>query len=154
MTIEGGLEVRPYGESDYQALQGLYRESSLSNRRYRAQLLARPDLLQLAAEDLRPDTVIVAISGEMIVGFAVVLPKAADMAELDGLFVAPSHFGKGIGRVLADRAAQLARSRGARRLRVVGNPDALGFYLTVGFTLVGQEETLFDTAPVLERALN
>ncbi|MCE1114189.1 MULTISPECIES: GNAT family N-acetyltransferase [Pseudomonas] len=69
-----------------------------------------------------------------ILGFAGVANGRVDM-----LFVAPEHFGRGVGqRLLRHAVAEL----NAERLDVnEQNPQALGFYLHEGFEIIGRSET-------------
>jgi predicted N-acetyltransferase YhbS len=53
----------------------------------------------------------------------------------------------GIGRRLVHDAIQLARSRGATRIDVVANPQAVAFYEAVGFITAGDAQTRFGPAP-------
>lgn len=75
------------------------------------------------------------------------LEPAADGCELDGLFVEPERMRGGIGRLLIEDAKQIARERGAKRIDVVANPQAVAFYEAVGFVSVGDAETRFGSAP-------
>ena len=53
----------------------------------------------------------------------------------------------GIGRRLVEDATRVARERGATRIDVVANPQAVAFYEAVGFTYVGDAQTRFGPAP-------
>lgn len=89
-----------------------------------------------------------------VAGFAVVLPKGADEAELDGLFVEPDIWGLGVGRTLVDAAAEFAMGAlSASVLVVTANPRAVPFYHRCGFVAVGVADTRFGPAPVLARSL-
>ena len=80
-------------------------------------------------------------------GFAVLLERAGFACELDGLFVEPDRMRTGVGRRLIEDAMQVARSRGATRIDVVANPQAVAFYEAVGFTTGGAAQTRFGPAP-------
>jgi ribosomal protein S18 acetylase RimI-like enzyme len=53
----------------------------------------------------------------------------------------------GVGRRLVEDAKRIARERGATRIDVVANPQALRFYEGVGFTPVGEAQRRFGPAP-------
>jgi ribosomal protein S18 acetylase RimI-like enzyme len=53
----------------------------------------------------------------------------------------------GVGRRLVEDAKRIARERGATRMDVVANPQAVAFYEAVGFNLVGETQTRFGPAP-------
>src|SRR3546814_12499406 len=61
-----------------------------------------------------------------------------DEAEISLLFVEPAAIGRGIGRALWEHAVAKARREGLRRLKVLSDPFALGFYRAVGAPLSGQ----------------
>ena len=101
----------------------------------------------LAAEQIEQGLVRVAESGGGVVGFAVLLESRAGACELDGLFVEPGRMRGGVGRRLVEDAARIARGRGAVRIDVVANPQAVPFYERVGFVVTGEASTRFGPAP-------
>ena len=114
---------------------------------YRAQLDAHPDAIELPADQLAAGFVRVAEQAGVVVGFSVLLAASADACELDGLFVEPRVMRTGIGRRLIDDVARIALERGATRIEVIANPQALAFYESVGFVPAGSAETRFGPAP-------
>jgi predicted N-acetyltransferase YhbS len=59
----------------------------------------------------------------------------------------------GVGRRLVEDAKRIAHERGAARIDVVANPQALAFYEAVGFTTVGAAQTRFGPAPRMSLAV-
>src|SRR3954447_21807664 len=114
---------------------------------YRAQLAAHPDAIELPAEQIAAGLVRVAERDGVIVGFVVLLERSGDACELDGLFVEPDRMRAGVGGRLVHAAKQMARERGATRIDVVANPQAVEFYEAVGFTPFGEAQTRFGPAP-------
>ena len=139
--------------ADHSSLEALQWRASLANPGDRDSLLANPDAIALPGEHIADGHVFVAEYDDVIVGFAAVLPRPDGNAELDALFVEPNLWKKGVGRVLVDRCAYVARSRAARVLFVVGNPHAEGFYTACGFRTTGTIETRFGTGLAMERQL-
>ena len=133
--------------SERTALENLQRRSSMHEPMYRAQLAANPDAIELPAEQITARLVRVAERDGAIVGFAVLFEPSEGACELDGLFVEPDAMRGGIGRVLVQDAVRIARDRGATRIDVVANPQALAFYEAVGFTTTGAAKTRFGSAP-------
>ena len=95
---------------------------------------------------VRPEHVLVAEMEGRLVGYVRLaprydrLPAARHVYEIKGLAVSPDSRGKGIGRQLVLEAAEVARSRGARRLtlNVLGtNPVAQRLYERCGFVVEG-----------------
>ncbi|MCB5163884.1 GNAT family N-acetyltransferase [Streptomyces bambusae] len=76
---------------------------------------------------------------------------------IEDIGIAPAHRRRGIGRLLVERAADLARSYGAAHLwlEVTNvNAPAIHAYLRLGFTFCGLDTTLYDgTASAGEQAL-
>lgn len=86
--------------------------------------------------------VLVAESDGGVVGFAELVPDDEDDARchLYRIYVAPEHWGRGIGGALLDRAEAVARERAFERLELsvmAANERALGFYEAHGFDRVG-----------------
>jgi GNAT superfamily N-acetyltransferase len=89
--------------------------------------------------------VIVAELDGKVAGFA-----AAVGGELDGLFVEPDLWGRGIGRTLIDAAAHEARRKGLT-LTVIAAPGARRFYESCGFSVEGEVWTRFGAALRMSR---
>ena len=72
------------------------------------------------------------------------------------LLTAPSRRGQGVGALLIDHAAELARREGAARLRVdcwAGVPELQAAYERLGFTRVGGFEVRGWPGAILTRPL-
>src|SRR6476619_7256563 len=117
--------IRDARASERETLEDLQRRSSMHEPMYREQLAAHPDAIELPAEQITAGLVRVAERQGVIVGFAVLFEASEGACELDGLFVEPDAMRGGIGRVLVQDAARVARDRGATRIDVVANPQAL-----------------------------
>ena len=89
----------------------------------------------------------------MIIGFAAVLMRPDGNTDLDALFVDPALWKQGVGRLLVDHCAEVARARGSSILHVVGNPHAEGFYTACGFGTTGTVETRFGAGLAMQRGL-
>jgi GNAT superfamily N-acetyltransferase len=139
--------LRPAQIPERDALERLQRRSSMHQPMYRTQLTAHPDAIELPAEHITAGLVRVAEQDGVVVGFAVLLERSGDACELDGLFVEPDRMRAGVGRRLVEDAKRIARTRGAIRIDVVANPQAIAFYQAVGFTPAGNAVTRFGPAP-------
>jgi GNAT superfamily N-acetyltransferase len=135
-----GLTLRLARADEHGALEELQRRASLELPEYRDQLIANPDAIYLPEGQIANGQVIVAELDGEIAGFAAVVG-----GELDGLFVEPDLWGRGIGRALADAATHEARKRGLA-LKVIANPRARRFYESCGFSVEGDEQTRFGPA--------
>jgi GNAT superfamily N-acetyltransferase len=131
------IRIRVAHPREREELEALQWRASLANVDDRPHLEANPDAIELPAEQVESGQVIVAEVGGTIAGFAAVLG-----GELDGLFVEPDLWGKGIGKALVDAATLIARRRGLS-LSVTGNPAARGFYERCGFAAEGEVQTRF-----------
>jgi len=139
--------VRLAEVSERVALERLQLRSSMHFPMYRSQLTAHPDAIELPAEQITAGHVRVAERNGVVVGFAVLLERSGDACELDGLFVEPDRMRAGVGRRLVAEAKRIARERGATRIDVVANPQAVAFYEAVGFKPAGEAQTRFGPAP-------
>jgi GNAT superfamily N-acetyltransferase len=84
----------------------------------------------------RGGTLVGAFDADALAGFAIYRPRLAEgMANLSALYVSRSYRRKGIGSLLAEEVARLARADGARRLYVSATPSGptIEFYRRHGF---------------------
>ena len=125
---------------EHAELEQLQAHASLELPEHREQLLANPDAVHLPPAQIANGQVIVAEFNGQVAGFAAVVG-----GELDGLFVEPELWGRGIGRALVDAATHEARRKGLA-LRVVASPSVRRFYESCGFTAEGEEQTRFGPA--------
>ena len=128
-----------------QALEDLQRGASLANENDREALLAHPDAIDLPAERIERGQVFVAEDDGQILGFAALVGS-----ELDGLFVEPGLWGKGIGRALIEAAVHEARLQGLS-VAVIANPAARVFYEKCGFVAEAEAQTRFGPAIRMSR---
>ena len=134
------LNLRRARPEERLALEDLKWRASLDLPDYRRQLIANPDSVHLPPAQIANGQVIVAEMDGSIAGFAAVVG-----GELDGLFVEPDLWGRGIGRALIDAAVHEARKRGLA-LTVIANPSAKRFYESCGFSIEGDAQTRFGPA--------
>jgi GNAT superfamily N-acetyltransferase len=104
-------------------------------------LLEQPELIDLDEEMLANNEVFVAEVGDRIVGFATIVAHDGNDAELEGLFVEPSEWRKGIGSKLVHAIEREALAWNASRLHVLANQRVLGFYEALGFSAIGERRT-------------
>jgi GNAT superfamily N-acetyltransferase len=145
--------IRPARHAERTLLEALQWRASLANAGDRDSLLANPDAITVPAEQIADGHVWVAQDDGVVVGFAAVLPRPDGNAELDALFVEPTLWKRGVGRLLVDHCADVARGRASRMLHVVGNPHAEGFYTACGFRTTGAVETRFGDGLAMQLAL-
>jgi len=144
------LIIRPARPEERLDLEELQRRASLALNEYREQLEANTDAIVLPAEQIERGQVLVAELDGRIAGFAAILADQ-DSAELDGLFVEPEFWRRGIGAALVDAAIHEARRWGLSLLTVVANPSAREFYERCGFTAEGITKTQFGPALKMSR---
>jgi GNAT superfamily N-acetyltransferase len=151
--MAAAMFIRPARTDERKMLESLQRRASLRNPGDRDALLAHPDAIVLPIEQIVEGNVFVADDDGTVVGFAAVIPRPDGDAELDALFVEPHLWKKGIGRLLVDHVANIARVRAANFLHVIGNPHAEGFYTSCGFRNTGTVETRFGSGLAMKKAL-
>jgi GNAT superfamily N-acetyltransferase len=144
--------IRPGVPADLPAVSEVFRRASLANVRYRASLLAHPELLIFGPEGLAEGRTHVAEQDGSVVGFAT-WADAGGVPELEDLFVDPPWWRRGIATALVKCIAEVMYARGGERLEVTTNPDAVGFYASVGFASCGVVITEFGDAPRMVLAI-
>jgi GNAT superfamily N-acetyltransferase len=147
------VTVRPAAIVERFELEALQWRASLMWEEDRDALIAHPDAIDLPAAQINEGRTLVAELEGTVVGFAVVLPRPDEDAELDGLFVEPSIWRAGIGRRLLRAAEGLAAAGSATFLYVVSNPRAEGFYYACDFVPVGQQSTRFGNGLVMRKPI-
>ena len=150
------IDIRIAHPDDRLNLVELQRRASLAVEE--GEILQRlqddPSLIDLDEEMLANNEVLVAEIGERIVGFATIVAHDGNDAELEGLFVEPTHWRQGIGTALVHAIEREAAAWGASRLHVVANPHAMPFYQATGFVQVGERKTpLGPMAPLLAKPI-
>ena len=138
------LKIRQANLDERDALEALQRRASTALEEYREQLEAAPDAIELPIEFIERDEVFVAEHDGEVAGFAVLF-VGDEEAELDGLFVDPKHWRKGVGAALVDFATHEARKRGLA-LMVTANISSREFYEKCGFAVEGEAQTRFGPA--------
>jgi ribosomal protein S18 acetylase RimI-like enzyme len=149
MSKRAEVSLRPARPPERKALEDLQRRASLANEADRPHLEAHPDAIELPLAFIERGEVTVAEADGRVAGFAVVQTHDG-FTELDGLFVEPTIWRRGVGRALVDGATHEAR-RAGNALLVVAGEGARGFYERCGFTLEGPAETRFGPALRMSR---
>jgi GNAT superfamily N-acetyltransferase len=138
--------ARPNERLDLEELQ---HRASRALPDYREQLDAHPEAIDLPLEQIERGQVVVAEGVDGVAGFAVIVIDQ-NSAELDGVFVEPELWLRGVGSVLVEKAAHEARRAGLS-LTVVAAPAARDFYEKRGFSVEGDAETRFGPALRMSR---
>ena len=114
--------IRSALPTERSSLEALQWRASLANPGDRDALLAHPDAIVLPAEQIADGDVFVAQRDDVILGFAAILMRPDGDADLDALFVDPALWRRGVGRLLVEHCATVARDRGWREDRGAGPP--------------------------------
>jgi len=139
--------------AEQQALEAVQLRASLTNDGDREALLANPDAIRIPLEQLAAGRVFVAeLNGETL-GFSAIEPRVDGQIELDALFVEPKIRRQGVGRLMVEYCAEVARKQGSTALHVIGNPHAENFYLSCGFEQTGTIQTRFGVGLQMRKAL-
>jgi GNAT superfamily N-acetyltransferase len=139
------LTLRFARPEEHGELEELQRRASFELPDYREELEVNPDAIHLPPAQIANGQVIVAEMDGQLAGFAAIVG-----GELDGLFVEPDLWGRGIGRALLEAAAHEARKRGLT-VTVIASPSARRFYESCGFSVEGEAWTRFGPALKMSR---
>lgn len=137
------VDIRLARADDRRALIELQRRASLvlESEDVRRQLIENPEIIDLDPEMIARNEVFVAEFDGRIVGFATIMAHEGNDAELEGIFVEPSDWRKGIGTALLRQIEREALAWGASRLHVMANPNVESFYRNAGFQKIGERKT-------------
>jgi ribosomal protein S18 acetylase RimI-like enzyme len=114
------------------------------------------DDMIVLAEWLAHDYAMVAEDGAVIAGYGIMRVDAAE-AYVRDLFVDPPFMRNGVGMALFDNMLAFARAQGVRRLTLVADPNAVGFYERYGMREVARESSSYvpgRTLPVMAMDLS
>ena len=144
------LDIRLARPDDRQDLIELLWRASLAWDVVRQDLLDNPELIDIDPEMIARNQIFVAERAGRIVGFATIVPREnndgegeGNDAELEGIFVEPADWRKGIGMALLHQIEREAQAWGANRLHVVASPNVEGFYLAAGFIQTAEQQMPF-----------
>lgn len=144
------LDIRLARADDRQDLIDLLWRASLAWDVVRQDLLDNPEVINVDPEMIARGQVFVAERAGRVVGFATIVPRETNDgegegndAELEGIFVEPAEWRKGIGMALLHQIEREARAWGANRLHVVASPNVEGFYVAAGFTQTREQKMPF-----------
>ena len=107
-------------------------------------------MLQLGEDDVAAHEVHVLERDGVVLGWHR-LTFHAESAELEDLWLEPTLIGKGLGRLLFDHAAELARGHGSRVLEWDAEPFARGFYEAMGGVEIGRTPSAAEPGRTLPR---
>lgn len=138
---------------EHQALEDLKIRASLANENDRTALANAVSEIKLPPEKVFSGQVFVADVNSHILGFSIILPITDGTIVLEGLFVEPDFWNRGIGRALVQHASVLSSSLGFDRLHVIGNIHAENFYKLCGFKITEIIKTRFGTGLVMYKDL-
>lgn len=136
-----------------QRLEALQHRALVACPDLRPLLMAHPDMIALPRAHLAQGYVRVAETDGQVLGFSVVLPRGAGLFELEGLYIEPACWRRGIGRALVAAAAELTGTDLAGtdlaeegKLEALARPGVEDFYVKLGFVAVGAAITAFGPA--------
>ena len=152
-TRDKHMIIRPATPAEQRALEALQLRASLTNQGDREALLANPDAIEIPMEQITAGRVFVSELSGATVGFSAIEPRLDGETELDALFVDPNVRRHGVGRLMVEYCAEVARRRGSKGLHVIGNTHAEEFYIACGFKQIGTIGTRFGVGLLMRKEL-
>jgi GNAT superfamily N-acetyltransferase len=83
--------------------------------------------------------------GDLLGFYALIMRR--EKAELDHIWVMPSHIGTGVGKALFLHAMQIAAGESVAEVEIVSDPNAAGFYRKMGAHQTGEVVSEIDGQP-------
>ena len=102
--------------------------------------------LTISPDFISANQVYVAESEGNLVGFYA-LTMRERKAELDHMWVAPTHIGTGVGKELFLHAMQRAASENVSEVEILADPNAEGFYRKMGAHRIGESTSELEGQP-------
>jgi GNAT superfamily N-acetyltransferase len=135
------VDIRLARPDDRKDLIELQRRASLMWEDTRQRLMEEPELIDLDPEMIARNEVFVAEEGGKVLGFATIVAHEGNDAELEGIFVEPGAWRRGIRTLLLRQIEREAHAWQASRLHVLANRHVVDFYTANGFTIIGETKT-------------
>ncbi len=124
--------VRPARPGEAGFLTALCKRSK-AHWGYDANFMAKSETsLTIAPELIADGNVLVAEDRGRVVGMASLAAIDESTFDLLHMFTEPDAIGTGIGRLLYENVAALAKTRGAKLLSILADPNAEAFYTRMG----------------------
>ena len=101
------------------------------------------DDLTITPDFVATNQVFVAEEDDQVLGFYALIIRQ-DKAEQDHMWVAPEHFGSGVGKQLFLHAMQSAVGRSVSEIEILSDPNAESFYQKMGAHRVGETVSEMD----------
>ncbi len=96
---------------------------------WRADLLVRPEFIER-------HIVYCAEHKSELIGFYA-LTGSDVVRELDHMWVVPAHMGQKVGQRLFEHACETATEKGVKKIQILADPNAAGFYTKMGAEQIG-----------------
>lgn len=104
------------------------------------------DDLTISPDFISANQVYVAEKDGRLLGFYALIIRQ-QKAELDHMWVAPSHIGTGVGKELFLHAMQRAARENVPAVEILSDPNAAGFYRKMGAHQIGEATSEIDGEP-------
>src|SRR5689334_22060194 len=111
--MTSNVSIRTAIMAERKALEALQLRASLTNEGDREALLANPDAIAVPSEQIAAGLVFVVELSGVTVGFSAIEPRSDGGIDLDALFVDPNVRRHGVGRLMVDHCAVVARKEGS-----------------------------------------
>ncbi|HRW47382.1 MAG: GNAT family N-acetyltransferase [Caldilineaceae bacterium] len=105
------------------------------------------DQLTISVAYVERNEVYAAVDEDAVILGFYALSGSGERLSLDHMWVQPSSFGAGVGRILFDHAVDRAREMGAAVLEIESDPHAEGFYQRMGAETIGEVTYELDGQP-------
>ena len=94
--------------------------------------------LEISEEYILNNKVVKVYCGDGFIGFFSTITSVGRIAEIDHLWLLPDQLRKGYGKVIFSHIIASLKLSGRRIVRLIAEPNALGFYKKMNGKVVGQ----------------
>lgn len=152
-TAAPPLTTRLALASDAVAVKRLAQSALQGRPGSRSEPLVRPDPAGVSLDAIGAGQVILCESGNLVLGMAAIRPLGGDDWEISAQYVAGQRWRSAVAYLLVAHCGDAARRHGGRALHVVATSRATGFYLACDFRPIGQVQTPWGSANLLQKPL-
>jgi N-acetylglutamate synthase-like GNAT family acetyltransferase len=119
------------------------------------QILKWNDNLTISKEYIECNNTFKVLNDNKVIGYYSYIIEEEEIARLDNLFVLPEYIGKGFGKYLVNDFLKRMRKQKIKKIILDSEPNAMDFYLRIGFEKIGEFETSIKNRfmPIMEMKL-
>ena len=149
------MDILPALPSDHLALTHITKCAKAYWGYSNEQMLAWDKELTIPPTYIKTHNVFKLLLNNAIIGYYAYEHRDIKIAHLENLFILPKFMGQGYGQLLLEDCINRVKTAGYSKLNLDSDPPAKGFYVKLGFSIVGHLPSSIEGRflPIMEKEL-